>query len=344
MTLRFVDGFDHYGSSHFGRKWSAVGTAPSILASSGRRGGGCMEATSSTRWVRFALPSSVATVVCGYAFNRNGGSDPGYIAYFGDSGADQCGLYLESDGRVSFRRGTTVIATSSATVPSTGWIYIELKATIHDTTGVYEVRFNGSATAVLSGTGANTRSTANDTANSVTFHGRPGSGTGGPSTSTLYDDIYIADTSGSLNNDFLGDVRVDAYRPNANGTSSQLTGSDGNSTDNYLLVDETTVNDDTDYVESSTAGHKDLYGFPALAYTAASILGVQINAMARKDDSGTRSLTPVTRSGSTDYDGTSQSLATSYLDYREIRETDPATSSAWTQSNLEAAEFGVKVA
>lgn len=348
MAGLFIDGADHYSTAQIGRKYTTVsGTTPTVLTSSGRRGGGCIECSVAARWFEYSLPSSVSTIIVGVAINRNGSSAAGYILYFGDSGSDQCGVYLEADGRLSFARGTTVLATTTVSLPSSGWSYLEAKVTFHNSTGAYELRLNGNSTPVLSGSGVDTCATANNSANTVRFHARPASGSAGPNASTLYDDVYILDTTGSANNDFLGDVRVDALLPNANGNSSQLTGSDGNSTDNYLLVDESPADDDTTYVESSTSGHKDTYDFPALGYTAASIFLAQINAQAKKDDAGARSIALVTRSGGTDYDGTpapEAALSTSYRNYRHIREVDPATSAAWTQSNLEAAQFGVKVA
>jgi hypothetical protein len=66
--------------------------------------------------------------------------------------------------------------------------------------------------------------------------------------------------------------------------------------------------------------------------------------IAKKDDSGTRSICSVTRSGGSDTDGATQALSTSYLCYREISVTDPNTAAAWTRANLNSAEFGVKVA
>lgn len=50
--------------------------------------------------------------------------------------------------------------------------------------------------------------------------------------------------------------------PNGNGDLSQWAGSDGNSTDNYLLVDEVPPNT-TDYVESNTSGQIDEYELTA---------------------------------------------------------------------------------
>jgi len=52
------------------------------------------------------------------------------------------------------------------------------------------------------------------------------------------DDIYICDDLGTVNNTFLGDVRIEKLTPTSNGTTSDFVGSDADSTDNYLLVDD----------------------------------------------------------------------------------------------------------
>jgi hypothetical protein len=190
-------------------------------------------------------------------------------------------------------------------------------------------------------TSQDTKNTANATANGV----RLGTSASTPGADWDFDDLYICDGAGSTNNNFLGDCRVDAFAANGNGNSSQLTGSDGNSTDNYLLVDDaTTIDDDTTYVEHATVGNKDTYACANMSHTPTSIFGVQVCANAKKDDAGAKSLCTVTRSGGADTDGATQALSTSYTYYREILEQDPNGPIAWTATNFNAAEFGIKVA
>jgi hypothetical protein len=145
-----------------------------------------------------------------------------------------------------------------------------------------------------------------------------------------------------VNTDFLGDVRVQALLPTGNGNSSQLVGSDGNSTDNYLLVDEVPPNEDTDYVESATVNDKDTYVFGNLTPTTGTVFGVQIVAEARKTDAGVRSFKSVARLSATEADGPDTTLSTTYAFYMDKRDTKPGGGS-WTITNVNDAEFGVKV-
>ena len=158
----------------------------------------------------------------------------------------------------------------------------------------------------------------------------------------VMDDIYVCDDTGGTNNDFLGDIRVEALLPNGNGNSSQFDGSDGNTTDNYLLVDDATPNDDTDYVESPDSGDKDTYAYGNLASSTGSVYGVQICPYARKTESGIRNLKTVARLSGTETDGPERPVGDSYAYMPDIRETKPG-GGAWSISDVNSAEFGQKV-
>ena len=103
-----------------------------------------------------------------------------------------------------------------------------------------------------------------------------------------YDDVYIADTTGSYNNDFLGELTVEHLRPASDDTAQWL-GSDANSVDNYALVDEAGTYNGADYVASSTVGQRDLYVPTASTQPITSpVVGVVVAAVAMKTDAGTR--------------------------------------------------------
>jgi hypothetical protein len=277
-------------------------------------------------------------MIAGVAVNLNSAAPPASpinLIVFYEGATLHTDVCLNTDLSISVRRSSTALGTSAAgVIPGNGYAYVEFKCNIHDTTGSYDVRINN--VSVLSGTNKDTRNGATGVINTV--------GINFPVINMYFDDFYVCDTAGSVNNDFLGDVRVDAYLPNGNGNSSQFVGSDADSTNNYLLVDDPTdIDDDTTYVESSTVSNKDTYAIADMSHVPSTIHGVQVCASAKKDDAGARTMAIVTRSGGTDYDSSAYSISTSYLVYRNIRETDPNTSSAWSKTNLNSAEFGVKV-
>jgi hypothetical protein len=106
-------------------------------------------------------------------------------------------------------------------------------------------------------------------------------------------------------------------------------------------VDEAVLNDDTDYISTSTVNAKDTYAFGD-APAGADIRAVQILIAVRKGQEGPGKIKPVVRSASTDYLQTEQSISgTTYAFMRTLLEADPATSSPWSESGFNAAEFGM---
>ena len=161
------------------------------------------------------------------------------------------------------------------------------------------------------------------------------------STYSYFEDFYVCDDVGSIANSLLGDCRVELQLPDGAGNSTDWTPSTGS---NYQCVDETAPNSDTDYVSNRTAGDHDSYTFDDIVTVDGEIYAVQTNMFARKNDAGTRQIKSLIRSGGSDYaTGTTHTLIDSYKYYPDIYEHDPDTSSAWTISGVNAAEFGPKL-
>lgn len=162
------------------------------------------------------------------------------------------------------------------------------------------------------------------------------------------DDIALNDTNngdGKGDNSWCGDGHIIALTPNGNGTTNQWTGSDGNSTDNYLLVDERPANNDTDYVEDSTTGNRDMYAMSDFdASGNKTILRVWPECRARDTVAAGGQIKLGVRTNSTVYLSAAKSLLTTYTsqikgdDYK----TNPNSASAWTDSEADAVEFVVE--
>lgn len=106
-------------------------------------------------------------------------------------------------------------------------------------------------------------------------------------------------------------------------------------------VDDVAMNGDVDYVSSATPGQRNSYDFPAVG--SGLVKAVQHVTAVRKDDLGTRIVKQFARIGGTDYDATAVSVADTYGMTRRIMDVSPATGTAWTISELDAAEFGTKM-
>lgn len=355
--LIFLDSFDHYATADLVLKWSAVvnpstGASPAINATAGRRGGGAVVITNDGS-LRKDLAGS-RTLIVGFAQKISTfptGTDPSSTIHWMTLGnADGNHLYLavSLDGSIAaYRRDTAVTNATAYTLlgRTTGGIlqagvyaYVEVKATISAaTSGSVKVLVNGVTALNLTGIKTISYASVTETVTRVLLL-NPTSALG---TTTTYDDLYIADNSGALNNDFFGDVRIDAVMPNAEGTYKEFTPDTG--TVHYTRVNEA-IADQTTYVAASSVGARDSYQFTDLASIVGVVRGVQIVDAAVKDDAGVRSIAHLSKSGVSEQYSAALPLSTDRKLYTTIQETDPATGTYWTQAGINAAEFGVTVA
>jgi hypothetical protein len=334
MALIFMDGFDWTDTvADFPTKWDNGDCS----IASGRFGSGAQFTNRSNNLDKSGLTAH-ATWIFGFAAQRPGTHYLPVILFDGTpSGTAQVSLLLHTDGTVQVCQGNagTALGTSGVVIPATGFAFVEWKVTIGNS-GSYEVRVND--VNILSGSG-DTQQSSNASAASFRF-GQNGSSS---SASFIFDDLYVCDGSGSAPaNDFLGDCKVETIMPSGNGNSSQFDGSDGNQTDNYLLVDETDPDDDTTYVESADVGDKDTYAYGNLATGAGTVYGINIQPRFRKTDAGTRSIVTVARHSGSEVDSSAFTATTTYAQAVDIRETKPG-GGAWSISDINGAEFGVKV-
>lgn len=335
MALLFIDGF---GGGNTNEKWDIASAGTSVQTATPRIAGGYYAAMSSVRTIYKTIPAS-ARVFWGMGVS----SDRSWnMSFFSDSGATRHITVVRNAGTgfLELRRGTesgTLLGTGTTPIGNYIWHYFEISVTISDTIGEVHVRMNGATTDEISYVG-DTRNggTATDI-DRVSFY----SGNGAAATAFLAD-CYICNDLGSTNNNFLGDVAVRTLNPVADGTYSQLVGSDADSVNNYLLVDEHPPSG-TDYVGSSTPGQKDTYTLANLPAGVSAVYGVQITGSMAKNDASLGQARYVLRSGGTDYGGTTRVLTTSFITYSELYETDPATGVAWTPSGVNNMESGMEV-
>jgi hypothetical protein len=232
----------------------------------------------------------------------------------------------------------TQIAVSAAGVFDANWHYIEMHATIHDTTGRVIVKVDGNA--VIDFTGDTRNAGTSTSIDAIRFRTAIYSNWT-PNSPITIDDLYICDGTGMVNNTFLGDVRVQSLVPTGVGSSTQLTPT--GSANNYANVNEVPYSSAT-YNASSTVGQRDTYALSDLVGNTTAIFGIQSVAHMQKNDAGTANAKIALKSGASVYYDATQSLGASTAAYVQLRETDPATSAAWTVGNANALEAGMEVA
>ena len=305
--------------------WTPTGGGSWALNTGRFSGSKCL--TIANRTASYSLAAN-ARYTFGFAWKCSNASTAAALFRFDDSGTVQDSLVYNGDGTFSVRRVSSTVlgTTANLGILTDVWYYLEIDITIHDTAGAYELRVNG--VSVLSDSSVDTRNGGSGTCNTATL-------IWGTTGSCSYDDGYAASGSSS----FQGEIRVVTQVPTGDGADQDWDPSSGS--DGYAMVDEIPEDGDTTYISSGTGGDKDTFTFPALGLSG-TVLAVQTVAVARKDDSGSRSIKSVVRSGGTDYAGSSHALSTSYAAYPDIWTTDPDTSSAWDVAGVDAAEYGVE--
>lgn len=335
MTTLWADSFQEYTTATFGEYVATSGFACDIT--SGRRTGGGAFVTVSNgggNYLRRTLGSSPSTLFQSVAFKPLAIGGLRTLLSFMEGATNHIQICCDVVGKVSVYRGSqaTLLGTSASAFFAPGTFgFIQAKVVIHDTTGSVEIR-DGSNNVLLNLTGIDTRNGQTGICDTAQVGDINNMGA-----SYVFSDWHVWDAVGSVCNTFTGDTRIDSKFPDGAGDLAQFTPSTGS---NYAAVDESPPNT-TDYVDSATAGQQDLYAFANISHSPPSIFSVLRVNVATKDDAGARSLKPLTKRGATVYSGTAVGLTQgSYVRQTDVQETDPSTSAAWTQTNLNAAQFG----
>jgi hypothetical protein len=351
MALLFIDGFDHYQTSDIPKKYSESSQTPTILPTGGRRGGGCLYINRYDESVTKGIASS-STIIVGGAFIVTGrdfvyNNDGVPLFTTVDSvGNITAGLTASSTGALNIINGNGTVLGRSQQISTlwfgtTTWNYIEWKMQIADSIPANSciVRVNGVEVLNLPA-GTDTRYSTQAT----TISGVRLSGYGGL---TVYggiitvDDFYICNTVGNSPTDFLGDIRVDTLLPTADGTYNDGIPSTG--TDSWSILD-TVPPIYTQYVSLTNTGEKESLQFGNLSpITSQTIYGIQVDLDSSKSDAGTKIVAPIALSNAVLGEAANTALATGYFFATGILTTDPNTSTAWDESGVNAAEFGIVI-
>lgn len=333
MALFFLDGFDHYAIGDMTTKWSLRnGTSQSMVT--GRLGTGqAMRRTNHNQWV-YLVTTNNASLTIGAAVKVSAWVANAQIFSVYDSTTLQCDVRIEADGSLRItKNGTTLTGavTNGVIFPLNTWVYVEWQITIANSAQT-SLRLNGSQ--VIDVTAQDTSQSANQYYNRVYV----GGATSAAATVDV-DDLYMLDTAGGT---YLGDIRVDALKPDGNG--NYTTNWSASSGQLYECVDEDQADGDTSYVSGgASVGDKITFTYFNLsaASSAGTIKGIQAVSQARKTDAGTKTMRAILRSAGADRFGSNVNLSTSHAFYRYIWETNPVTSQPFTYNEINALETGV---
>lgn len=223
--------------------------------------------------------------------------------------------------------GSVLIATTTGPVLSANsWRHIEAKYVLNATTGSVEVRVEG-ATVILV-TGIRTTSDVVGAVATASIVGMSNTFTtsGGPS--IYLKDYIVWDGSGSFNTNFLGSCQVFKITPDGDNSLNWTpsTGSTG-----FNLVNETSPNDDTNYISAPTpAPSPAVLTLTDLPANVTSVKGVMTLHRSRKTDGGDGQMQLSLVSGANTGNGADRPITTAYTYWSDMFEQDPGATS-WTR-------------
>jgi hypothetical protein len=215
--------------------------------------------------------------------------------------------------------------------------FLEIHGVIASSGGSVEVRVN--TVPVISLTGANTQGATITTCDSI-FLGIyvPGGGVEGH-----FDDLYVNDTSGGVNDSWLGNVRVKTQFMIANGFTNDFSiGGTSPAATHWQSVLNQNL-DDTKFEYSPNIGDIDLFT-PDPNLNSPLVHAVQVRMALRQDDATQRVARALVRVSGTNYVGSvDQYTNQTFTMYRERWQLNPNTGVSFTGAEVNAIQAGVKV-
>jgi hypothetical protein len=340
-----MDGFDHYGVSPNGGRdamlagvWADMNTGFLVSSGIARTGTYSLrQVGSSNQRMRRLLGSNLTTVGIGFGLylpQIPAGNNRIGVQLRDNSNVAVFTVTFQSDASIEVFRGYantgTSLYRSGQVLTAQAWNHIEFKVFRNATTGTVELRVNGIT--IIDLTAQNTGS--NDFA-SVVF-GDPSSGAASGSEFYL-DDIFVWDTSGSYNNDFIGPQRIYTLFPNDDTAQADWTPNSGST--GYTQLDEVQPDADTTYIEAASVNDISEFELGNLPAGVSAISAVMTQSMLRKSDAGTANVQASLLSAAAVAAGTDRPITEVYTYWPDVFETDPNTGSPWTASGFNAAKL-----
>ncbi len=339
MALLFADGCgEYYDTAHMGQVWDQLFNTPIVEPSAGRRSGASIQCISGEA-VSKNIPITGGSLFTGFAVQFDTVVDDIFFGLFREA-VGHITLELQATGAIKINYGTAQSATSSTgLITADIYHHIEIEARVADAGGRYIVKLDG--TTILTNLSVDTQNAGKSGIDRVVF------GDTGGHTDYKFDDVYICDSLGPPpQNTFLGDAQLDAVLADGDGVQTEFTTTfPASPTTHYTKVDENPATGDTDYNESAVVGHRDLFNFAALPTVGggSNVMSVKAIALTKKTDAGTRSIRLITRPTSTNFNGADRALQTDYHYKSFTWDANPQTNNQWTDTLINAAQFGVEV-
>jgi hypothetical protein len=262
------------------------------------------------------------------SYKASGNNDPVFQLGLANSG----GLVFSTAGGVA----RNFSADPPDLIQEGKWSWVEIRARPTDVTGQVEIRING--TTVINETSIDWASGQSQDVARVDFFG------GGTSNQEyFFDDIIIYDSTGSDGfTTWLGPRRIYTLSPNGAGLTTN--GTPVGVANNWDAVNDTGAYDSGTYVNIGTTTNLDLYTYENLPEAVTDIDAVLVSTVARTDGATPRQIRALARENVTTGNGTTRNVnfgtdADYHLQVENFN-TNPDTALAWTDTEVNAAQFG----
>lgn len=342
MAIILFDGFDYYNDTGtYSSKWKGTYfNSCGFTSTGGRGGGGAMTfGGNNSLSAIYRWGGTPSTIIMGFAikFSSITSSSAYFAGAFDASSSYRAAIGLNSSGDLIFSDGSgTSLGTYAAGFSTGNWYHIQWKYTpaLSCAANSNIVKINN--TTVIN-VAAGTKTTSGTTYNVQGI--QIGTFAGALNTySNIIDDFYLLDNTGSAANDFIGDCYVGVQKPNANGYYNQFTPT--GVANNYQAAQS--YDGDTSYCKTNDL-YRQSFTLGALSDVMDTVFGINNISIARKEGAGSHTIKNLLRIAGTDYEGAANSLGTSYAQNIDLITLNPATGLAWTQSDINAMESGIRV-
>jgi len=323
MARIFIDGFESGGLD----LWDSIGSgASAIAAPAGMDGSYAGQVASSNAFLEKTLSAAAeyyAAFLSKITYTLGGSSS---ICLLKSGSTILVDIKRNaSSGKIEAYRGSTLIATGTAMLVLSQVYHLQVRANIHDTTGIVQVKVDGILDIDFSG---DTKPGTETTINAFLI------GQTAVNPMTIQFDNVVIDGAA-----WPGKTNIQAIRSSGAGNSTQWTPSAGA---NWDCVDEVPASD-ADNVVTNANDQVDLYAAGNLVGTVDSVVCVQVQARAVKEGAATpQNLALGVRTGATDYFSSDKIIPTAAKSVFNLWAQNPNTSAAWTKTEVDGVEIGIK--
>lgn len=336
--LRFMDGADHYGGNVALLTQGVYAAATGITLSTVNPRTGVynfrLNPLTGDRGLRKVFGADLEEAGVAYAFSiptLPTDSTTLILAGFADNAYEvQASIVLSSTGQILLYRGKpgivtpVLLAASLPVVVANSYQHFEAFFVCSDTIGACEVRING--VTVLNVNALDTAAAASNVIAQVKVGLFDNDWLNAPAHMEI-DDLFIWDTTGTANTDFIGDKKVYTTYPDADRPAQDWVPSTG--AQGWPMLDNVPPLDGTEYISADNPGLTSAFGLSDLPPEVVAIAGIMIATRAIKTDAGNAKIQLSVDSNSALDTGVEHALSMAWSYYFDVFEVDPDTSAPW---------------